>query len=146
MRGRYATVKGQRGVLVAGTRYRLDNPAVAKYINPASAAKEAVNLRGAGGVTALLVTTQDLLAAFANGQNPVSWNFIGNTGVDVAESLAVGAVGQMVGATIVGAGLLGGAPLAGTVVAVGISSVVGARLDRLEEWVKVHLFNDGSTQ
>ena len=142
IRGRYTTVSGPRGRLVAGTRYRSDNPAIAQYINPAAAAKEALNLRGAGGVTALVVTTQDVLEALANGEDLTSRAFLADTGVDVAVNLGSGAVGAYAGVYV---GSLGGSvvPIVGTVAGGIVGYFVGKGLDSLVEATQLKEFLGG---
>ncbi len=138
VRGRYATVKGPRGLLVAGTRYRVDHPEVAKYVNPAGAARGAIRIRGAGGLTAILVTTQDILSALEAGRSLWSREFFVDTGVDVSLN-----VGASVAGAYVGASFGSGVPLVGTAVGGATGFFVGMGLEAVVEAIRVREFLKG---
>lgn len=127
----YIANTGRGGAFpLASAARRLDNPAIAKYINPASAAKGAAWGSG-GGLTAILVTTQDVLAQLRAGGSLTDSGFLGHTGLDVGKGLASGAAGAAAGAVVTGWTLN---PAAGIVTGVAVSSSVGAGLDALERW------------
>jgi len=128
----YVARSGRYGALpLAPGAYRLDNLRVAAYLNPATSARGAAWGWG-GGLTAILVTTQDVLAQLGAGGSLTDPAFLGHTVLDIGEGLAAGAVGAMARAIVTGATMN---PASGMVVGVVVSKKSGDFLDGLERWV-----------
>ena len=129
-------VSGRGGVFpVAPGAYGLDNAAVAQYLNPTSAARSAT-WSWNGGLTVLLVTTQDIVEQVTSGGSLTDPAFFGQTTVDVVEGLAAGAVGATFGA-VATAGTWN--PALGIATNVVFSKLTSLGLDALEQWAKDRL-------
>jgi RHS repeat-associated protein len=128
----FVAVSGSRGALpVAAAAYRLENPVVARYLNPAVAARGAV-WSSNGGLTVALVTTQDIMAQLYAGGSLMDPAFMGQTGLDVAKGLVAGSAGAFVGAGVTAAFMN---PAVGMAASVVVSKGTSNLLDWLEEQI-----------
>jgi hypothetical protein len=148
----YAYVNGARSPAavragITGTRYTLNNPVVASYVNPGAAARAALNPRTFGGamgyVGVLLNVGGNVYDNIQNGASAqkIVVDVVVDTGFGIGGIAASAAVGAAVGSVVPGPGNVVGA-VAGFVVGVGIyvfTDVVQWNGKSVTEWAKYGL-------